>query len=88
MIRFGKTGTRLFCITHKHAEVIMEITVNGQRKEYGGPPYVSALLEALGIHPRPVVVERNLRIVQRTELEKEPVQDGDSFEIIRFVGGG
>jgi thiamine biosynthesis protein ThiS len=67
---------------------LMEITVNGQRKEYSGPPYVTALLEALGIHPRPVVVERNLRIVPRSELEKEPIQDGDSFEIIRFVGGG
>ncbi len=66
----------------------MEITVNGQRKVYNGPPNVIALLEALGIHPRPVVVERNLKIVPRGDLEKEPVQDGDSFEIIRFVGGG
>ncbi|HQN20664.1 MAG TPA: MoaD/ThiS family protein [Syntrophobacteraceae bacterium] len=33
-------------------------------------------------------MERNLRIVPRNELSKEPVQDGDSFEIIRFVGGG
>jgi thiamine biosynthesis protein ThiS len=66
----------------------MEITVNGQRKMYDGPPYVSALLEVLGIYPRPVVVERNLQIVPRDKLDNEPVEDGDSFEIIRFVGGG
>lgn len=49
---------------------------------------MTSLLESLGISPPPVVVERNLRIVPRHELEKEPVADGDSIEIIRFVGGG
>jgi sulfur carrier protein len=66
----------------------MEVTINGQKKEYCGQSSVTALLESLQINPNAVVVERNLRIVPRTELAKEPVQDGDSFEIIRFVGGG
>jgi len=66
----------------------MEITVNGQKREYSGPPWMTSLLETLGISPRPVVVERNLRIVPRNELEKEPVAEGDTIEIIRFVGGG
>jgi len=66
----------------------MEINVNGQKKDYVGPPFVTGLLKSLGINPRVVVVERNLRIVPRHELEKEPVRDGDSIEIIRFVGGG
>lgn len=66
----------------------MEITVNGQKKDYDGPPLVTGLLQSLSINPRVVVVERNLRIVPRLELEKEPVRDGDSIEIIRFVGGG
>jgi sulfur carrier protein len=66
----------------------MEIIVNGQKREYLGPPWMTSLLESLGISPRPVVVERNLRIVPRNELEKEPLADGDTIEIIRFVGGG
>jgi sulfur carrier protein len=66
----------------------MEITVNGQKRDYFGPPWMTGLLEALGISPRPVVVERNLRVVPRSDLEKEPVQEGDVIEIIRFVGGG
>jgi sulfur carrier protein len=66
----------------------MEITVNGHKQDYFGPPYMTGLLESLGISPRPVIVERNLRIVPRNELEKEPVHDGDQIEIIRFVGGG
>jgi len=66
----------------------MEIKVNGQKQGYSGPTLVVDLLQSLGIDPRLVVVERNLRIVPRLELEKEPVHDGDSIEIIRFVGGG
>lgn len=66
----------------------MEITVNGEKKEYFGAPWLPSLLEFLGINPRPVVVERNLRIVPRNEIDKEPVADGDAIEIIRFVGGG
>lgn len=66
----------------------MEITVNGKKKEYYGAPLMSDFLAFLGITPRPVVVERNLRIVPRHEIEQEPVADGDSIEIIRFVGGG
>jgi len=66
----------------------MEITVNGKRNDYCGPPLVTGLLESLGINPNAVVVERNLRVVPRSELEKEPVQDGDAIEVIRFVGGG
>lgn len=66
----------------------MEITVNGEKKEYCGAPSMTSLLEFLGISPRPVVVERNLRIVPRSEIEQEPVADGDTIEIIRFVGGG
>ena len=67
---------------------MMKITVNGQKQYYAGPPRVTGLLETLGINPRVVVVERNLRIVPALELDKEPVQSGDSIEIIRFVGGG
>jgi sulfur carrier protein len=66
----------------------MKIMVNGRTKDYSGPPLLIGFLELLGIDHRAVVVERNLRIVAKSELAKEPVQDGDSLEIIRFVGGG
>jgi len=35
-----------------------------------------------------VVVERNLRIVPSEHMADEMIQDGDSIEIIRLVGGG
>jgi len=66
----------------------MRITVNGQPKEYDRPLTVGALLQALGIDPRTVVVERNLEILDRSSMDGETIRDGDSIEIIRFVGGG
>jgi thiamine biosynthesis protein ThiS len=69
-------------------EDLMEISVNGQQRCYPGPLSVAQLLQALGVNPRSVVVERNLMIVARDEIEKELLQEGDAIEIIRLVGGG
>jgi sulfur carrier protein len=69
-------------------EPTMEISVNGKKQTHQDPLSVSGLLQSLGIDPRTVVVERNLQIVPHTEMEREPVEQGDCIEIIRFVGGG
>ena len=66
----------------------MEITVNGKKQNHDTSLTVCGLLQALGIAPRTVIVERNLTIVPRTEMEIEALQEGDTIEIIRFVGGG
>ena len=68
--------------------MIVEITVNGKKQNHDAPLTVCGLLQALGINPRLVIVERNLTIVPRTEMEIEALQEGDTIEIIRFVGGG
>jgi sulfur carrier protein len=64
------------------------ISVNGEQKDYKGPMTMGGLLQALGINPGSVAVERNLKIVARGELELEPIEEGDAIEIIRLVGGG
>ena len=66
----------------------MEIQVNGEKRHWDGPVTVLDLLEALGIHPATVAVERNLRIVLREGMAKEMIHDGDKIEIIRMMGGG
>jgi thiamine biosynthesis protein ThiS len=66
----------------------MQITVNGETRTYAKPLSLVGLLEVLGVNPKSVVVERNLQIVDRSRMESEMIQDGDSIEIIRFVGGG
>ena len=66
----------------------MEIVVNGEKRQWDGPVAVGGLLEALGIPPGSVVVEKNLGIVPRERMAEEILHDGDSVEIIRLVGGG
>jgi len=66
----------------------MEIRLNGEIRRWDSPVTVLALIESLGIRPGTVVVERNLKIVPRERMAEEMVEDGDSLEIIRLVGGG
>ena len=66
----------------------MEIRVNGEARQWDRSLTVRGLLEALGIRPEGVVVERNLKIVPRERMAEEMVEDGDSLEIMRLVGGG
>ena len=66
----------------------MEIRVNGETRQWDRSLTVRDLLEALGVRPEGVVVERNLTIVPRERMAEEAVEDGDTIEIIRLVGGG
>lgn len=66
----------------------MEIILNGQKKAFSEPLTVAGLLDRLGIHPKSIVVEKNLDIVDRENFERETIRDGDTVEIIRLVGGG
>ena len=64
------------------------IHVNGglRRVTVGGT--VADMLGELGLDPRKVAVERNLEIVPRSTFGEVPVEEGDAYEIVHFVGGG
>ena len=49
---------------------------------------IAELVREIGFDPVRVAVERNLEVVPRSTLADVAVQDGDDFEIVRFVGGG
>ncbi len=66
----------------------MRIEVNGKARTVERGRTVRALLEELGLDPRLVVVERNREIVRRDALDEAELRDGDSLEIVHFVGGG
>ena len=66
----------------------VSIRVNGDEREVPAGLSVDALLEHLGLHPRMVVVERNGDILRRDALDAAPVEPGDSYELVHFVGGG
>ena len=64
------------------------IRVNGEHRRVPGGISVAEMLSELGLDPVRVAVERNLEIGPRSTLGEVCVEDGDSYEIVRFVGGG
>jgi len=72
----------------KRMERVLSVSVNGELKQAPAGLSVRALLETLGLDPRRVAVERNRAIVPRSSFGEAPVEDGDCFEIVQFVGGG
>ena len=64
------------------------ITLNGERRDVPGPGTLAELLGHLGLDPRLVVVELNREIVRRPRLADTALADGDSVELVHFVGGG
>lgn len=66
----------------------MEIRVNGEARTVPDGLTVRGLVEHLGLTAGPVAVERNRAVVPRAEHATTPVEAGDSFEIVHFVGGG
>jgi len=67
---------------------LLRVTVNGDQRRITAGATIAAMLRELGIDPARVAVERNFAIVPRSTLDEVPVEDGDQFEIVHFVGGG
>ena len=66
----------------------MHIRLNGKDREVPGGLTVRALLESLELHPGLVVVELNRDILERDRYADVPVREGDTIELVHFVGGG
>lgn len=66
----------------------MKITLNGEPFELPAPTTVSGLLTHLQIDSRRVAIEHNLVIVRRATFDSTAVNEGDTIEIVNFVGGG
>jgi thiamine biosynthesis protein ThiS len=66
----------------------LHISVNGEARTIAGPATVADLLQQLKLDPRTVVVELNREIVRRPAQQATPLSEGDSLELVHFVGGG
>lgn len=65
----------------------MRVVINGEERETAASG-VAALIAELGLDPRKVAVERNLKIVPRSQHAATSLAEGDRIEIVQFVGGG
>ena len=64
------------------------IMLNGERREAPLGTTVAALVESLALAKGRVAVERNREIVPMSQWADVALADGDSLEIVHFVGGG
>jgi len=64
------------------------ITINGEQKEVVEGLSIAQLLEELNIRPSRVVIELNRDIVSRETYGSAILKEGDTLEIVHFVGGG
>jgi thiamine biosynthesis protein ThiS len=67
---------------------MIQLMVNGKRRDVEQPSSLLALLKQIGVDPRIVAVERNGEIVKRDRFGETPIDEGDRLEIVRMVGGG
>jgi thiamine biosynthesis protein ThiS len=62
--------------------------VNGKEQELGARAALADFLRAEGYAPERVAVERNGVIVPRPDYGAVMLEEGDTLEIVHFVGGG
>ena len=66
----------------------MNLTINGEPRDFPDGLTLAALIEQLGMKADRVAVELNLEIVPRGNWEATQLKDGDKLEVVHFVGGG
>jgi thiamine-phosphate pyrophosphorylase len=69
-------------------EVSMKIMVNGKEREAPENTLLAAFLFSFDINPRRVVVELNGEILSRDNYDEVVLREGDTLEVVHFVGGG
>ena len=63
------------------------VKVNGEEMDIAGKT-LSEYLSSANFDMRRIAVERNGDIVPRAQYDKTTLADGDSVEVVSFVGGG
>lgn len=63
------------------------VYINGEAKDIANQNLYQYLTDE-GFDIARVVVEQNLQIIPADELRNITISDGDTIEVLRFVGGG
>ncbi|MED4020851.1 sulfur carrier protein ThiS [Priestia aryabhattai] len=67
----------------------MNLIINGKTVTVGDEiETVEHLLQTQNLHERVVIVELNKNILQKEEHSDACLKDGDTLEVVSFVGGG
>ena len=66
----------------------IRVRLNGKDRDITFGHTVQSLLEAIEINPLAVVVELNRKILDRDRYSDFDIREGDTIEVVHFVGGG
>ena len=66
----------------------MNITLNGNAREYPDKLSASELLHSLGLADKRLALEVNQEIVPRSTFDNHIINPGDRVEIVHAIGGG
>ncbi|GAC1400360.1 MAG: sulfur carrier protein ThiS [Pyrinomonadaceae bacterium] len=66
----------------------MRIELNGETREIPDALTLANLVEHLELARERLAVEHNRRVVRRVEWAEINLSEGDTIEIVHFVGGG
>lgn len=67
---------------------MLEITVNGELRQFPDALSVAGLTESLGLSGKRIAVEKNGEIVPKSQHATTLLVSGDQLEIVVAVGGG
>jgi len=66
----------------------IQVHVNGREREVQSGLSIHDLVESFDLNPRLIVVELNREILSRDQFKDVQVSEGDTVELVHFVGGG
>ena len=66
----------------------MKITLNGTEKEISSSDSLQEIVQQFCKQSKNIIAEVNGEIVKGTDWPQKKIQDGDTIELVSFVGGG
>lgn len=66
----------------------MHITLNGQKKETPSSQSLGEVVNRFCASPAVLIAEVNGTIVKKNQWDEIRINDGDTIELVSFVGGG
>ena len=66
----------------------MKIKINGTQKEFNNSLALGDLVSQFCKNPKHVIAEVNGEIIGAQQWNDRSIADGDSIELVSFVGGG
>ncbi len=67
---------------------MIEIIVNGEKRQIDEQTTIKALLQELGIEAKTMASAVNMQVVKKEQWDNHTLKAGDKVEFLHFVGGG